>query len=87
MLVVGLLSTLTHATLVAAVFFFAVMETRAQAKQQELQDQISKLLSMMETQHQRREQLAAESQHHLTQPQHTTEDAGGPDPTVSTACR
>ena len=39
------------------------METRAQAKQQELQDQVSKLLTLMETQTQRQEQLAAENQH------------------------
>ncbi len=43
------------------------METRAQAKQQELQEQVSKLIAMIDSQHQRQEQLAAESQHHLTQ--------------------
>ena len=43
------------------------METRAQAKQQELQDQVSKLLTLMETQTQRQEQLAAENQQYLKQ--------------------
>ncbi len=43
------------------------METRAQAKQQELQEQVSKLIGMIDSQRQRQEQLAAESQHHLTQ--------------------
>ena len=66
MLAAGPLFTLTHVTLVSGVYLCS-METRAQAKQQELEGQVSQLLAMMDTQTQRQEQLAAESQHHLTQ--------------------
>ena len=43
------------------------METRVQAKHQELQDKVSQLLTLMEIQSEGHEQLAAENQQHLKQ--------------------